>query len=115
MASDNRSMSITKGKLRKNIELILYGHLTSKDEEEAEAFHAFFFALVDLELPSPLSWRIVTEGNSDFSCTVTEIVRDQFYQLMVCKSLESDGIHPRVQRELADVISGSLSTIYQRS
>lgn len=45
MVSDNRSMSVAKGKLRKNIELILYGHLTSKDDEKAEAFHAFFFCL----------------------------------------------------------------------
>lgn len=73
------------------------------------------FALVDLELPSPLSWRIVTEGSSDFSFMVVESVRDQLYQLMACKSLESDGIHPRVQRDLADVIAGSLSTIYRRS
>ena len=45
----------------------------------------------------------------------TEIVRDQLYQLNVHKSMEPDGIHPRVLKELVDVMAGALSIIYQRS
>jgi len=43
-----------------------------------------------------------------------EIVRDQLYQLNVHKSMQLDGFHPRVLKELVDVMAGPLSIIYQR-
>ncbi|KFQ75093.1 hypothetical protein N337_12591, partial [Phoenicopterus ruber ruber] len=54
-------------------------------------------------------------GNNDFPFVDTEIVRDQLYQLNVHKSMGLDGIHPRVLKELADVIAGHFSIICQRS
>ncbi|KFP52464.1 hypothetical protein N323_08608, partial [Cathartes aura] len=45
----------------------------------------------------------------------TEIVRDQLYQLNVHESMGPDGIHPRVLKELADVMAGAFLSIYQRS
>ncbi|KFP59003.1 RNA-directed DNA polymerase from mobile element jockey, partial [Cathartes aura] len=45
----------------------------------------------------------------------TAIVGDQLYQLPVHKSLGPDGIPPRGLEELADVMAGPLSIIYQRS
>ena len=54
-------------------------------------------------------------GNSDFVFLDTEIVRNQLYQLNVHKSMGSDGIHPRVLKELVDVTAGPLSIICQRS
>ncbi|KAK4824856.1 hypothetical protein QYF61_020229 [Mycteria americana] len=54
-------------------------------------------------------------GNSGFPFVETEIVRDQLYQLNIHKSMGPDGIHPRVLKELGDVMAGTLLIIYQRS
>lgn len=51
---------------------------------------------------------------SDFPFVGTEI-RDQFYQLNVCKTMWSDVIHHRVVEELVYVISGYLLIVYQGS
>ncbi|KAM6308952.1 receptor-type tyrosine-protein phosphatase eta [Aegotheles albertisi] len=53
--------------------------------------------------------------NSDFPSADTEIVRVQLCQLNVCQSMGSDGIHPRVLKELADIMTESFSITYQRS
>ncbi|KAK4810339.1 hypothetical protein QYF61_019258 [Mycteria americana] len=53
-------------------------------------------------------------GNSDFPFVDTEVVRDQLCQLNLHKSVGPDGIHPRVLKELADVIAGHLLIICQR-
>lgn len=54
-------------------------------------------------------------GSSDFPLVVTKIVRDRLYQVNIFKSMGSGAIHPRVLRQLEDVISGPLSTTYQWS
>lgn len=64
--------AISKRRSRKNTGPILIedGLLSNKDEEESEAFNAFFcFSLKilgDLWLPSPLSWRTMSMGTVTF-------------------------------------------------
>lgn len=53
--------------------------------------------------------------NSDFPSVDIEIVRDKLYQLNVYKSMGHGGIYPSILKELADIMPGSLSTIYQRT
>lgn len=79
-------------------------------------FNAFFFLLpqslillVDLGLPDPLQLEAHECRISDFPFVDTEIVRDQLYQLNVCKSMWSNGIHHTAVEELVDVMAGYLS------
>ncbi|PKU41447.1 rna-directed dna polymerase from mobile element hypothetical protein [Limosa lapponica baueri] len=44
-----------------------------------------------------------------------ELVSDVLHHFNAHKSLEQDGIHPRVLRELADVLIELLSILYQQS
>ncbi|KFQ29702.1 hypothetical protein N332_06856, partial [Mesitornis unicolor] len=44
-----------------------------------------------------------------------EVVSDLLHQLDIHRSMGPDGIHPRVLRELAEVLTKPLSIIYQQS
>ena len=82
-----------------------------KKQRHSMLFFASFFSKTDRPwaAQSPESENHEC-GNSDFPFVDTEIVRDQLYQLNVHKS-----IHPSILKELADVMAGLLSIIYQRS
>ncbi|KAK4832387.1 hypothetical protein QYF61_022242 [Mycteria americana] len=51
-------------------------------------------------------------GNSDVPFVVTEL--DELYQLNVHKSMEREGMYPRVLKELADGMAEPLLITYQR-
>lgn len=56
---------------KENVVLTLDDHLTSRDEEKAEAFNAFFqpqflVSVMDLGLPGPLNCRTVAERTVTF-------------------------------------------------
>ncbi|GAB0194946.1 sorting nexin-12 [Grus japonensis] len=62
--------------------------------------------------PGALCWKTVTGGKINCQPTM-KLVQDLLLQLDAHKSMGPDGIHPRVLKELANVIVGPLSIISQ--
>ncbi|KAK4818855.1 hypothetical protein QYF61_020074 [Mycteria americana] len=110
-----------KRRSKENIGPILVedGHLTNRDEEKAEAFNASFASVFNNTDRPWAAWSPESEDhgceNSDFPFVDTEMVRDQLYQLNVHNPRGPDRIHPRVLKEVVDVMAGPRSIIYQRS
>jgi len=108
----------SKRRSKENIGLILAegGHLTNRDEERTWALSVFFASVFNNTGRPWAAWSPELEdhgcGNSDFPFVDTEIVRNQ---LNVHRSMGPDGIHPRVLKDLADVMAGPLSITCQRS
>ena len=102
-----------KRRSKENVGLILVvgGHLTNRDEEEAETFNGFFASVFN-NIHRP--WAAQSHrsedhqcGNSNFPFVDTEVVRDQLYQLNVHKSTGPDGIPPgALMKLIADAIEG---------
>ncbi|GAB0208346.1 mitochondrial enolase superfamily member 1 [Grus japonensis] len=96
------------------------GKIVPKDEEKAEVLNAFFASVFSSKTscspgtqPPELEDR---DGEQNEAPIIQgEVVRELLHHLDTHKSMGPDEIHPRVLRELVEVLTKPLSIIYQQS
>ncbi|KAK4822040.1 hypothetical protein QYF61_006953 [Mycteria americana] len=96
------------------------GNTVTKDEEKAEVHNAFFASVFNSKTSCPPGTQSPELEERDREQNEAHIIQGEMvsnllHRLDTHKSVGPDGIHPRVLRELAEVLTKPLSILYQQS
>ncbi|CAM5150489.1 unnamed protein product [Natator depressus] len=107
-----------KKKVKENVGPLLNegGNLVTEDVEKANVLNAFFASVFTNKVSSQTTALGSTAwGGGDQPSEEKEVVRDYLEKLDVHNSMGPDALHPRVLKELADVIAEPLAIIFENS
>lgn len=96
----------SKRRMRENVGPLVVdiGHLTDKDIGKAGIYNVFFNSLsIDEDLWEPQSPDLEVCNYSDELPANSELMQYLFREMGAQMSMESDGTHPRILKDLADI------------